>query len=116
MGQEEEFLNRPSLRELKKKASDQSIHGAVCFNCSTKIDKMAREVNGRVLCGKCADISDPPTTFKIVAAVDNGGLEPDFVLVEKNFNTEEEASTWMHIEDTQMENENVINWFVIEVF
>jgi len=81
MEEEEQFLNRPSLREAKK--------------------------------------VEPPTnppTFRVVAAVDNGCLEPDYILVDEQFESESEAQTWIHIEDTQMETENVMDWFIIEVF
>jgi hypothetical protein len=62
---------------------------------------------------------EPPTDpkiYKVVAEVDNGGLEPDYILVEEDFESESEAQSWIHIEDTQMESDNVMQWFVLEVF
>ena len=81
MSEENEFLNRPSLREAKK-----------------------------------LETPSDPTTFKVVWEVDDGFVGTRCILGDESFNSEEEAGTFIGIERTQFESEDVVATHIIEVF
>jgi hypothetical protein len=57
-----------------------------------------------------------PTTFRVVWGVDDGFLGLRCILGDEEFDSEEEAGTFIGIERTQFESEDVLETFIVEVF